>query len=89
VKFTKRQQATYMKQIFRVPFVRNSRVRAVIWFNLQDNVNWPGGLLTDTGNKKPSYRSFQQMVRSKRPTGNLRVPASVRNKVTQPAVPAG
>ncbi|MEO2140421.1 MAG: hypothetical protein ABGX91_09315 [Thermoleophilia bacterium] len=89
VKFTKRQQASYMKQIFRVPFVRSKRVRAVIWFNLQDNVNWPGGLLTDAGTKKPSYRSFQQMVRSKRPKGNLRVPRSVQRRVTQPAVPAG
>ena len=87
VAFTTAQQANYMKQIFRVPFVKSSRVPVVIWFQLQDNPNWPGGILFNSGARKPSYRSFQQLVKTQKPKGNLRLPASVRAKVTEP--PAG
>ncbi len=73
VAFSPRQQATYMRQIFQVPFVRSSRVPLVVWFQLQDNPNWPGGLLYNSGVQKPSYRQFKKLTKSKRPTGNLRV----------------
>ena len=85
VAFTTAQQANYMKQIFRVPFVRSSRVPVVIWFQLQDNPNWPGGLLFNSGARKPSYKSFQQLVKTQKPKGNLRLPASVQRKVIEPA----
>ena len=85
VAFTTAQQASYMKQIFRVPFVRSSRVPVVIWFQLQDNPNWPGGLLFNSGARKPSYKSFQQLVKTQKPKGNLRLPASVQRKVIEPA----
>jgi len=68
-----------------VPFVRSSRVPVVIWFQLQDNPNWPGGLLFNSGARKPSYKSFQQLVKTQKPKGNLRLPASVQRKVIEPA----
>jgi hypothetical protein len=72
VAFTLAQQATYMKDIFKVPFVKSSRVPVVIWFQLQDNANWPGGLLFDAGGQKPSYRTFQGLTKTNPPKGNLR-----------------
>jgi hypothetical protein len=73
VKFTTSQQARYMKDIFQVPFVKSSRVPLVIWFQLQDNVNWPGGLLFDAGGRKPAYAAFQSLAKSNPPAGNLRL----------------
>jgi len=72
VKFSTSQQAQYMKDIFKVPFVKSSRVPVVIWFQLQDNANWPGGLLLDAGGQKPSYRTFQGLTKTNPPKGNLR-----------------
>lgn len=72
VAFTTAQQAAYMKDIFKVPFVKSARVPVVIWFQLQDNPNWPGGLLLNSGAQKPSYAQFQRMAKSNPPKGNLR-----------------
>lgn len=52
-------QAAYLRQIYRLPSVRSSRTAMVIWFQLQDNQFWPGGLLREDGSKKPSYRAFR------------------------------
>jgi hypothetical protein len=51
------QQANYLKQIFQLKEVR-TRIPLVIWFNLSDNPNWPGGLLLQNGKRKPSYGPF-------------------------------
>lgn len=72
VLFTEKQQATYMRDIFRLPIVRSSRVPVVIWFQLQDNPSWPGGILRNAGGAKPSYRTFQALTKSNPPKGNLR-----------------
>jgi hypothetical protein len=45
-----------------LPAVRNPQTAAVIWFNLQDNVNWPAGLIRENGQAKPSYRSFRSIA---------------------------
>ena len=37
-------------------------MKAVVWFNLQDNANWPAGLLREDLSKKPSYERFTQVV---------------------------
>jgi hypothetical protein len=71
VKVTKGQQRTYLKQLFALKDVKGPRVAAVVWFNLQDNENWPGGLLTESGLKKPSYNAFVAVARKAIP-GNLR-----------------
>lgn len=72
VAFTQPQQAAYMKDIFKVPFVKSARVPVVIWFQLQDNPNWPGGLLLASGGQKRSYAQFQALTRTNPPKGNLR-----------------
>ncbi len=46
VSFTPRQQAQYLRQIANLPVARSSRLKAIIWFNLQDNPTWPSGLLS-------------------------------------------
>jgi hypothetical protein len=71
VKVSKSQQRTYLKQLFGLKDVKSPRVAAVVWFNLQDNKNWPGGLLTESGVKKPSYNAFVAVARKAIP-GNLR-----------------
>lgn len=72
VAFTLAQQASYMKDVFKVPFVKSPRVPVVIWFQYVDNANWPGGITFDAGGQKPSYRSFQSLVKTNPPKGNLR-----------------
>lgn len=72
VAFTTRQQRTFMQQIFRLRSVKSSRVPVVIWFQLQDNPDWPGGLLFNAGGQKPAYTMFQKIARTNPPKGNLR-----------------
>jgi hypothetical protein len=75
VKVTFAQQKLFLKQLFALPDVKSPRLAAVVWFNLQDNVNWPGGLLTATGAKKPSYNAFVAVARKPTPAalrGELR-----------------
>ena len=63
-KVTEAQQAEYLTQIFSLPQLRTDRIKAVVWFNLQDNADWPAGLLRDvTLDPKPSYERFLQVVR--------------------------
>jgi hypothetical protein len=68
VRVSPKQQALYLKQIFALPAVRNKRVPVVVWFNMQDNPDWPGGLFKLDLVKKPSYKVFRGIaVRSKLP----------------------
>lgn len=63
-KVTEAQQAEYLTQIFSLPQLRTDRITTVVWFNLQDNADWPAGLLRDvTLEEKPSYERFLQVVR--------------------------
>ena len=72
VKVTFAQQKQYLKQIFALPTVKNPQLATVVWFNLQDNAFWPGGLLTATGAKKPSYAAF--VAQARKP-----IPAALRS----------
>ncbi|MDX6556011.1 MAG: polysaccharide biosynthesis protein PslG [Miltoncostaeaceae bacterium] len=63
VMVTPRQQRGYLKQIFNLKQVKNPRVPVVVWFNLQDNANWPAGLLREDGVQKLSYTSFRSIAR--------------------------
>ncbi len=56
------QQNTYLKQIFSLPDVKSPQMAAVVWFNLQDNANWPAGLIRENGTNKPSYASFRAIA---------------------------
>ncbi|MBY0396002.1 MAG: hypothetical protein K2X91_05945 [Thermoleophilia bacterium] len=69
-------QNRYLNQIFRLPAVRSTQVAAVVWFNLQDNVNWPAGLLRADGSRKPSLASFVRFAR--RP-----IPAPLRRELAR------
>ena len=68
VRVTFAKQALYLKQIFALPAVRDRQLATVVWFNLQDNVNWPGGLLKASGAKKPAYRAFTAQARKPIPS---------------------
>lgn len=72
VKVTFAQQKQYLNQIFALPTVKNPQLAAVVWFNLQDNAFWPGGLLTAKGAKKPSYAAF--VAQARKP-----IPAALRS----------
>jgi polysaccharide biosynthesis protein PslG len=71
VKVSAATQNTFLKQLFNLKDVKSPRVAAVVWFNLQDNKNWPGGLLRSNQGRKPSYNSFVKFARRPIP-GNLR-----------------
>ncbi len=73
VRVSPAQQAAYLRQITGLPAVRSARVRALIWFNLQDNPNWPGGLRFEDGRVKPSHAVFTRLARASRLTADLRV----------------
>ena len=66
VRVTESQQARYLRQIMALPVVRSPRVPVVIWFNLQDNPNWPGGLRRENGSTKPSHAAFTRIARASR-----------------------
>ena len=72
VRVTPRQQAAYMRQIMRLPIIRNPRIKVVMWFNLQDNANWPGGLRYLGGRQKPSHAAFVRLARASRLPADLR-----------------
>lgn len=60
---TEAQQAEYLTQIFSLPQLRTDRIKAVVWFNLQDNASWPAGLLREDLTQKPSYDAFTRVTK--------------------------
>ncbi|MBJ7455649.1 MAG: hypothetical protein JHC74_06290 [Thermoleophilia bacterium] len=62
VKVSPAQQARFLRQIFALPAVR-TRVALVVWYQMEDNPNWPGGLLRAGGSRKPSWAAFQSVAR--------------------------
>lgn len=64
VQVSEKKQAQYLRQIFNLRAVRTPRVPVIVWFNLQDNVDWPGGLVGLDGlRRKPSYAAFLSVAR--------------------------
>ena len=61
-KVTEDEQADYLSQIDSLPQLRSERIKTVVWFNLQDNVNWPAGLMREDLSRKPSYDRFVSVV---------------------------
>jgi hypothetical protein len=57
------EQAEYLRDMFDLPQVHDPRVRVIVWFNLQDNANWPAGLLREDGSRKPSFAAFREVAR--------------------------
>jgi hypothetical protein len=62
IKVTEEQQAEYLTQIYSLPQLRTEQVKTVVWFNLEDNANWPAGLYREGLEKKPSYQRFVDVV---------------------------
>lgn len=75
VKVSPAKQALYLKQLFSLPEVKSTQLAAVVWFNLQDNKDWPGGLLKASGVKKPSYAAFRSVA-------SRAIPAKLRAELT-------
>lgn len=63
VRVSEAVQARYLRQIFNLPVVRSPRVPVIVWFNMQDNPFWPGGLIRANGTKKPSHAAFRAIAR--------------------------
>ena len=61
-KVTEEEQAEYLTQIYSLPQLQTERIKTVVWFNLEDNVNWPAGLLREGGEPKPSHERFLEVV---------------------------
>jgi hypothetical protein len=59
---TPAEQARFLRQIFSLPAVR-SRVALVVWYQLEDNPAWPGGLLRAGGSRKPAWDAFRGVAR--------------------------
>ena len=55
---TEAQQARWLGETFRLAD-RTPRVVATVWFNLQDNPRWTGGLLHADLTRKPAWDTFQ------------------------------
>jgi hypothetical protein len=72
VRFTFAQQNLFMRQMFALPQTNQPRIPAIVWFNMQDNAFWPGGILTANGTRKPSYATFRSLTRSKAVPAGLR-----------------
>ena len=68
------KQRQYLRQLYALPQVKSPRMAAVVWFNLQDNVMWPAGLIRENGKKKPSYAAFRSLA-------SKPIPASLRSEL--------
>ncbi len=62
VAVTEEEQAEYLTQIYSLPQLRTEQVKTVVWFNLEDNVNWPAGLYREGLEPKPSLQRFLDVV---------------------------
>ncbi len=65
VAVTEDQQAQYLRDMFSLELTHDPHVKAVVWFNLQDNPNWPAGLVRVDGSEKPSYAVFKEIAAAK------------------------
>lgn len=59
---TEEEQAQYLTEIYSLPGLSADRVPVIVWFNLQDNRNWPAGLYREDLTQKPSYERFTEVV---------------------------
>ena len=65
-KVTEEQQAQYLEEIFSLPQLRTDRIKTVVWFNLEDNRDWPAGLLREGLDPKASYDRFLKVVKDQK-----------------------
>jgi hypothetical protein len=60
---TEAQQAKWLDLTYTLA-ARQPQVEAVVWFNLQDNFDWPAGVFRDDWSAKPSFDRFRQLATS-------------------------
>ena len=74
------KQAAYLSQAYSIAR-RNPRIDMMLWFLLRDEDRldgWQSGLLTVTGQRKPSFEAFRRMPRlASSSRGNWSVPAPI------------
>ena len=58
---TEEQQAKWLDLTYSLA-TRQPQVEAVVWFNLQDNFDWPAGVYRDDWSAKPSLDRFRQLA---------------------------
>jgi hypothetical protein len=87
VKVTVKQQSTFLGHIFGLPQVKQARVPVVVWFNLQDNPNWPAGLINLAGRPKPALASFRKIARGGQIPAELQLPTVKPGKSGKPVKP--
>jgi cellulase (glycosyl hydrolase family 5) len=58
---SERQQARNLTDLFTL--LRNPRIPVAIWFNYQDNPDWPAGLLRANGSRRTAYGRFLLQAR--------------------------
>ncbi|HWH13730.1 MAG TPA: hypothetical protein VNT51_03225 [Miltoncostaeaceae bacterium] len=63
---SERQQAEWLEETF-VMARRNPRVALTVWFNLQDNPSWTGGLLRGDLSRKPAWETYARLARAQTP----------------------
>jgi hypothetical protein len=68
-------QALYLDQAVQM-MAAQPRVQLAIWFNMQDNAEWPGGLRREDGGAKPAWDAFVALPKLLGPIPPL--PATVR-----------
>ncbi len=57
------KQAAYMRDIMGLRSIRtNPQIAAIIWFNMQDNSLWPGGLYRENGTAKRSLATYRSLA---------------------------
>lgn len=61
------QQAAHLREALGA-LARHPRVNVAIWFNMQDNVEWPSGLLRADGTEKPAWGALTRALRRAVPT---------------------
>lgn len=56
------EQALNLFAVPRTKVARSGRIAAIVWFNLQDNPDWPGGLLRGDLSRKPAWGAFRMVA---------------------------
>jgi Glycosyl hydrolases family 39 len=72
VRVSEAQQAQYLRQMFKLSQVNSPRVPVIVWFNVQDNFQWPGGLMREDLALKPAYSAFTALAGAGTPAPDLR-----------------
>jgi hypothetical protein len=83
-----RVQAQALRQIFSLPVVRRE-IALVVWYQLQDNPEWPSGLRDERGRPKPAWAAFRAVAATSAPRARFTLSASqlrINQRIGQAAI---